>query len=256
MVPKTDPLGLGLKNIEYEHEEPIKVVNFGDWHIGSKFCHDDILVKDIEYISKTKNVYCILTGDYLDNFGSGNGPKGGSNDQKYTPATARKLVYKLVKKLAKQNKILGILDGCHDLWSKKIDGTQFAAELAELGKTHWMGSYGNIKLKIGDIDYKFHAIHNDKGCSQFNVGSGLIKRYYRYFDFDVGFAAHYHQASYYSQYIREKYIYTVTCGSYKYSDSWLDKGGYPYAIHKMPAVILDNETHKITLCDNMREGDV
>ena len=246
------PKSVGYVNIDYKTDKRMILVGMGDWHIGSKFVQYEKWESDLDFISKTPNVFVVLLGDYIDGFGK-RSVGGGLYDQYMTVPEARKLVVAGLEKI--KHKVIGIVDGCHDLWRKRIDGEIYANELASIiDKSVWLGNEGFINITNGSTTYKVLCRHKYDRYSSLNICYGLRDYYLRRGEFDIAFGAHRHTPEIDISYIKGKKVYTIRCGSYKITDGFLASKSYPPALPIMPCVILDNEKKEILPFTDVKEA--
>jgi len=114
---------------EYSFDESIILKPIGDSHLGS----DTVLYKqfwdDVKFVKKTPNCKTILLGDYIDNFTKFS-PGSAVYDQLMPPAEQKVKIEWLVRYMG-NDKILGIVQGCHDEWSYRNDTFELGRYLAE-----------------------------------------------------------------------------------------------------------------------------
>lgn len=100
-----------------QHEEII-LYGLSDWHIGSEYCDRKLLQSFVDTIQHTKNAYCVILGDVMDN------ALKGSKSNVYTAtmnpdrqiSEGANILYPI------RDKILAITEGNHEVRSVKEVG--------------------------------------------------------------------------------------------------------------------------------------
>lgn len=97
-----------------EHEEII-LYGLSDWHLGSEYCDRKLLQGFIDTIQATKNAYCLILGDVMDN---------ALKNSKSNVYTATMNPHQQINEAANmlypiRNKVLAVTEGNHELRSIK-----------------------------------------------------------------------------------------------------------------------------------------
>ena len=98
--------------------EYVELIPLADIHYGDKNCNLDFLKEKIEYIKNTKNAYCILNGDIIDN-----ALRQGVGDvysQEENPMKQLESIIDIFKPI--KDKILAVTTGNHEYRTWKFDG--------------------------------------------------------------------------------------------------------------------------------------
>ena len=98
-----------------------------DWHIGNEMTNLDLWSKDIETTIKTKRLFTVLDGDYTDNLDAIK--KSGTYESILSVPEAKQKVANAVAMMG--NKILGVVQGCHDEWFFNQDSWHISQYLAD-----------------------------------------------------------------------------------------------------------------------------
>ena len=204
---------------EYSFDESIQLKPLGDIHLGS----DTVLYKqfweDVKYIKKTPNCKTVLLGDYIDNFTKFS-PGSVVYDQLIPPAEQKIKMEWIVKYLG-HDKILGIIQGCHDEWSYRNDTFELGRYLAEKIHVPYLGFGGNLHLHVGENLYRLYVSHDDRYFSKANLSHGLKRAWREEESFDLGISAHRHRADYEEFVEKAKVVKVMKISGYKDRDRFL-----------------------------------
>ena len=121
---------MGAKILKYKFKKQIKIIPFGDQHLGSPNCDVSYLKSIIKIICNSDDTYCILLGDFFDM--ALKNSVSSVYDSTTTPGKALLEGAKLLKPLADKGKILAILDGDYEWRLTKETGICVGQVLAEL----------------------------------------------------------------------------------------------------------------------------
>ena len=204
---------------EYLFNESIQIKPIGDVHLGSDTVLYQQLWEDIKYIKKTPNCKTILLGDYIDNFTKFS-PGSAVYDQLIPPAEQKIKMEWLVKYLG-HDKILGIVQGCHDEWSYRNDTFELGRYLAEKIHVPYLGFGGNLNLTVGANLYRLYVSHDDRYFSKANLTHGLKRAWREEESFNLGISAHRHRADYEEFVEKGRVVKVMKISGYKARDRFL-----------------------------------
>ena len=197
----------------------------------------------------------VINGDYCDNYISGS-HAGGAFEALFPPATQKTLAKNYVEDL--EDKILALVAGCHDLWSLKIDDFDITEYLAKHGNAVYLGSGGDLYLKIGKTEYKIRMRHKYRYNSADNPCATVKKMFEKDGGFDVGVVSHNHISA-----IEEsqktgldgtlKRIF-LRAGSYKAKDRYSKQLGFNDGSTSVPVVLFNPKTRDIRGFQDLGEG--
>ena len=248
MLSSSKTIGYQDVDIEIKTKHNILLIPVADYHIGAKWVWYNRIEHDIDFIRDTVNVYTGLCGDFCDNINSS--PfRSKAREQTLSVQHQKAVAETYIKEL--KGKILWFLNGCHDEWSHDTDGFDLAQYLAHKDQFgYYMGHNGFINLKVGKIVYRLFVTHNTISNSKLSEGHGLKWACMRHGGFDIGIQAHKHTPHVEDFIMRKKRRYLVTCGSYKGTDRYGSKKGYPPLKLEIPGIILNpNEKEVIQNID-------
>lgn len=109
-----------------EDLESIQIKIFGDEHIGDEHCDLKRLKDRIEYVANTKNVYCVLNGDVIDN--ATKTSIGDTYASEFNPMEQLKTAVELFEPI--KDKILAITHGNHEARTYRKEGIDLSYLLA------------------------------------------------------------------------------------------------------------------------------
>lgn len=98
--------------------EKIELIPLADIHYGDKGCNLELLKEKLEYIKNTKNVYCVLNGDIIDN--ALRQGVGDVYNQEENPMKQIETIVELLKPI--KDKIIAVTLGNHEYRTWKFDG--------------------------------------------------------------------------------------------------------------------------------------
>jgi hypothetical protein len=220
-----------------------------DWHIGNEMTRIDKWSDDIELTVKTPRLFTVLTGDYTDNLDAIN--KG--YESIITVPEAKQKVRNAVSMMG--NKILGVIQGCHDEWFYTQDSWDIAQYLADHSEGYWLGFRGIINLIVGEQKYSFYARHKYRRHSTDNLSWGMLYKFRKIKKnpIDVMMGGHHHYAIAHSNFECEQKVYFLMGGSYKPYDRFTEHKDIEPAPALMPSVYLRADKHEITQFIDFRE---
>ena len=227
----------------------------GDLHLGNMATDYVTLHQHKKLIKDTENLYLVINGDYCDNYISGS-HAGGAFEALFPPATQKTLAKQYVMDL--EEKILALVAGCHDLWSLKIDDFDITEYLAKHGNAVYLGSGGDLYLKIGNTEYKIRMRHKYRYNSGDNPTSTVKKMFEKDGGFDVGCVSHNHISA-----MEEcqktgldgslKRIF-LRSGSYKAKDRYSKQLGFTDGTTSVPIVLFNPEERDMRGFLDLEEG--
>ena len=109
-----------------EELESIEIHIFGDEHIGDEHCDLKRLKERIEYVANTKNAYCVLNGDILDN--ATKTSIGDTYAAEFNPMEQLKAGLELFAPI--KEKILAVTHGNHEARTYRKEGIDLSYLLA------------------------------------------------------------------------------------------------------------------------------
>lgn len=146
--------------VEYIDGDCCNLYSFGDTHIGSEDCDEQLLLADIDKIKHDPYARVILNGDILQ-FDL-KGSVGDVYNQKYPPSVQEELAEKWFAPIA--DKIIGVLDGNHDGHRTQEDNRPLK-RIARHLDVPYLEDEGYFKIQVGHrrngkpYVYGVYAIH-------------------------------------------------------------------------------------------------
>lgn len=160
--------------VRVDTDEPIALAFIGDPHLDDNNCNWEVLMRDVNIIRTTQNMYAVPGGDYINNW-SGRLREKLSMHQEVTQDQGWKLVEWFVEKL--KDSIIIMLKGNHDLWSKSHgngDPLDWIAGASNVPMEDWSCDF-TLQFKNG-AQCRVSAAHDYKGNSQWNPLHGPMKK--------------------------------------------------------------------------------
>jgi predicted phosphodiesterase len=160
-----------------EELESIQIKIFGDEHIGDEHCDLKRLKERIEYVANTKNAYCVLNGDVIDN--ATKTSIGDTYAAEFNPMEQLKTAVALFEPI--KDKILVITHGKHEARTYRKEGIDLSYLLAaqlgltdrytptaallfiRLGKEARNRKRTGDKSKVRQICYTVYILHGSGG---------------------------------------------------------------------------------------------
>lgn len=178
--------------------DSVEVIGIADTHIGSSNYREDKLKAIIKYVLEKENRFAILNGD-LCNFGiqqmSGDKDRMTRDDQLFQ-------VVKTFKPLAKENRILSICPGNHEIRMDRGDfyaGRLIARQLGVIDRYRRDGNY--VRIHVGKNGHgrpsSYFLYHSHGSGGGRNSGSHMdaLKRRGEYREgIDIYIGSHFHEA--------------------------------------------------------------
>ena len=224
-----------------ETDEDVFIVFTADWHVGSDGTDHTALQNDLNFIKKMPNTKMILLGDLIDNFIT-SAPAGGQHDAFMRPRDQKHFVKEAIAGLA--DKIIGVVQGCHEEWSFKQDDFDFADFVAGNLNVRNMNFGGIIRYRCGKQEYSLAVAHKYAGGYQNPVGPGKAL-YGAIGPVDVVVTAHTHRPGKHEFMIQGRIVHVLTCGTYKVEDRHVMRMRLVPSIPSMPAVFLSAKRREI-----------
>lgn len=241
-----------------EHDKII-ICPISDVHLGSPECDIEMLNKEIEFIQKTPNAYCILNGDIIDN--TVKNSIGDVYSQIITPQQQLEQVVEMFRPI--KDKIIAVTNGNHEQRTWRESGIDIMACFClNLGLDKYYANEG--ALIFAKFGVKRNDIHKPKGYTPRQVtiycthGAGGGKKIGGKMnklndlgdivDSDVVIMSHIHEPSTFkrnvfkvdlpNQSVKEAERTYVSCGSFLKYGGYGERGGYIPSTRKMPKIVV------------------
>jgi predicted phosphodiesterase len=245
---------MGAKILKYKFKKQIKIIPFGDQHLGSPNCDLSYLKSIIKIICNSDDTYCILLGDFFDM--ALKNSVSSVYDATTTPGKALLEGAKLLKPLADKGKILAILDGNHEWRLTKETGIcvgQVLAELLGIPETY-SNSTAILHITIGKRKHRIYATHGNAGGVTIGGCLNRLEQYAGICACDVYVAGHTHKPGAFKQdyisidnetgkttQITRLFVSSASCLTY--SGSYGDRAGFKPCSNQYPIIVLPPDFH-------------
>ncbi len=147
--------------VELHTDLPIAIVHFGDWHFGSVYTRHSEIIRKVEEVKKTPNMYVVFMANLIDNAIPSQFPDG-MLVSAIPPNQQVLMMRKIIQDLDKAGKVLGaIVSPCHEGWTFKKAGQDVNALLFGYPERKFpvLENGGWLHIKVGEQDYKGALYH-------------------------------------------------------------------------------------------------
>lgn len=237
--------------------KPVGIAFASDQHISTSGAVDvRKAFEDAEAIQREPGLFCILGGDGIDNaikhisalVASASAP----NDE-------WRLYDHYLATLG--HKLLAVISGNHDDFSKDITGVDMVARLAARQKVHFAPDEVTVRVELvptpeGDGEpYTVKVRHQYRYGSTLNVGNTVKRLYDMGGDpFDVGVVCHHHEAHVESFERHGSTRWALRPGSYQIQTGYGRRYGFNPSEPTCPVAVLWPDEHRVVCFRDLREG--
>ncbi len=226
-----------------------------DFHLENANTDLAQLKNDFKIIAKTPNFFAGFNGDLIDNFLVGP-HKQGATESVLPPKLSRMLAGKLFDTV--KDKMLWMVLGCHDSWDKDYADYDLPQHLARKIMVPYIGTGGDINLKVNEIEYFIHSRHKYRGSSGIVNGTGCCKKILQELDpkFDIVAVSHNHISEIKLEHFLGKLRCFVRTGSYKREDRYSKMLGFrsnEFNI-QIPVIILNTQTKEMKIISGIQNA--
>lgn len=144
--------------------DSITLIPMADLHLGHKNCNYNKIQEHLCFINETRDCYTIFLGDEAEAATRTSVGMGMFEEDKHLPEQMESL-YQLLKPLADNQKILGMITGNHGMRMANLIGINTTEELARLIHVPYLGYQGFLDIQVGDQNYEVVAFHGTGGGS-------------------------------------------------------------------------------------------
>lgn len=249
-----------IVTLEFEHEKAIRIVPIGDIHDGHKDHDEETFDAYLADIIKNKDMYVFLMGDLIE---CSNRHSVGLYDQVKTVDEQIESVIKKLEPIAKEGRILGMVEGNHERRAKKHAGIDISNQIAKRLNIPYYGIGVVLHIKVRPPDNKrsqVYYVYFTHGDSRARTAGGKINACMRLRDVvnvDCYCMGHVHSLEHHTESVYEpdrwnlrlKRKHFVLTGSYlKYWDSYAQSKGYsPSGSSGSPKIKLHSTFHRISV---------
>jgi len=209
----------------YLGEKPTGIAFLSDLHLGNAGTDYEAILQDTNLIVNTPGMYAAFHGDGIDNWIVGKLQalqRGQAGNFQFEINIFRSWLRKIHQKL------LLVVAGNHDNWTKKISGLDLIPEL--LGDTHVLYDpyETRVTLFCGPAAWDVLVRHQWKYSSVFNPTHGIEVGHDRMSNpFDIGVGGHTHIGTLMRPFFRHgREKLAILTGAYKRFDSYSKELGY------------------------------
>ena len=241
----------GRFNIRF-NSGPIAISCISDQHIApGTACDFKRMREDAELIRETPGFYAVFVGDGVDNHIKHRSAMIGS---KSSPDDQWKLFDHYLTIFG--DKILTIISGNHDYWTKQIGGVDFLAKVAAQHKICYAPAEAKLKIDVAGQNYDMLIRHQTGRFNSSLNQTHAVKRHYEFGDetFDIGVIGHHHTAALEMFLKHGLKRYAARPGSYQITSPYAHQYGYGHSVPTCPTFILFPEERRIVGFDDVRDA--
>ncbi|MFH1131679.1 MAG: hypothetical protein V1754_10110, partial [Pseudomonadota bacterium] len=227
--------------IPIDDDRPIAITFLADQHIGNEGTDHRAMREDAELVARTDGMYAILGGDSWDNHIK---HLAAIINAKTAPSDQIKMFCYYLSIF--QHKILAVISGNHEFWTKQFSGIDIVKILTEQNKIAYHPHEFKLEVIVGKETYKIFIRHKTRFNSAFNP-THTIKQIWRMgdWDFDIGFRGDEHEATIEPFKGHGKIHWAARGGAYEILSEYAEQKGYPRALALCPTFILFPNEHEI-----------
>jgi UDP-2,3-diacylglucosamine pyrophosphatase LpxH len=138
--------------------KPITIVPISDIHLGNKGCNIEKFEQALNLINETPDCYTILMGDQTET-ATKTSVGLGMFEEDFDLTDQIKVLKEVLKPLADNGKILGMLTGNHEMRVSYMVKLNPAELICEKLNVPYLGYQGYILAKVGEQKYHIFASH-------------------------------------------------------------------------------------------------
>lgn len=242
----------------------VRIIPLGDTHIGDPNSDINLLKQTINYILDNEDTYTVLMGDLIDNATTFS--VGDTYEARFSPMQQIQLICDLLRPLAEEGKIMGILEGNHERRTEKMAGIrpmQFAA--AELGLSHLYSPDTIVMfITVGfnshntPITYTSYFTHGHGGGKKAGSKIGKLEDYRQIVDCDFYVQGHTHtpgtfKTTSYRPCTQKgtldivEHTFINLGSTLTYDGSYADKMGLTPAANAFPVIHLSGKSRRVSV---------
>lgn len=179
------------RTLALDGNQPVGITFLADQHIGSQGTDHKRAREDAELVARTDGLFAILGGDTYDNHIK---HLAAIINSKSPPTDQIKMFLYYIGLF--KHKILAIISGNHEWWTKQFAGIDVLKMFMEQERISYSAHEFKLTLTLSTQQYRILVKHKTRFNSAFNV-THTIKQHWRLgdWDFDIGFRGDEHQAS-------------------------------------------------------------
>jgi len=230
-------------NIKIDTNEPILIINIGDWHIGAKGTDYSLLEKYTEEIINTPNLYVIINSDMLETAINMRNVKEVTG-QIIDPEMQYHFLTSWLKEI-KHKIIAATWDNHTVMREEKNSGVSLYKRIIGLENgIIYHNGIGLADLTVGEQTYKLLHTHFFKGNSIYNDLHGHMRAMkFTFQDREIAMAGHTHKPAYTTYYDGNVRRLALNGGSLHTNSGYAKRFHSLFAIPQFPCFELYPNTH-------------
>lgn len=218
---------------------PIGISIISDQHIRQTGPTNMVRMReDAELICRTPGLYGLLGGDGVDNHIKHRAAMVGGGTK---VSDEWRLYDEYLKMFAtgETPKLLAMISGNHDDWTRDEAGIDMVSQLARLNRVHYAPDEILLTVAVPGQEYRIKVRHQYRYNSSLNL-THTVKRMWEQGqdEFDVGVVGHHHEAAIEPFIKHGRRIWAARPGSYQLTSSFSRRYGYNHSIPTCPTFLL------------------
>ena len=242
-----------ITNIRVKEKKWLLICFVADTHFGNNGVDYQQARIDAQKIGSCTYAYAIGGGDYIDNFIRTKILEA-LIDQTTTPVQQIQLLKEYLEFF--NNRMILLLGGNHDLWSKSVSGIDWLKTFADQNQIIYHPHQIITRFIFSDeVEYLIKIRHKFNMNSRYNK-THAVKQMLRFGEelFDIGVICHHHDPSIEQTYELGEDRVFIRTGSYKIVDKFSLKCGYNMAKSIMPCVALNPDRREMATFFHLDHG--
>jgi len=252
---KIKPPKVNFVELSINEKDRAEIIPLGDIHAGYPTFDQAKFEETIE-VCLAEKIYVIGMGDYIDL--STKVSPGHSIFEQWSPNKQIDYILNWYGKLAKENLLLGLLEGNHELRLTKICGVDITKYFAQMLGTKYFGWAMFHDFKVGKEHYVLYTVHGASGARLVYTKLKSILDLFKFVNVEIICMGHLHEKDtltslYYeidrrNKTVLERKRYAVLTGHFlKYPGSYAEEMNLPPSKTGVAKIRLEASEHKITV---------
>lgn len=237
--------------------KPIGIAFVSDQHISTDAPVDvEKAFEDARIIQQEPGLFCVLGGDGVDNHIKHRSALVGKRS---APPDEWRLYDHYIQTLGL--KVLAMVSGNHDDWTKDFAGVDMVGHLAAKNKVHYAPDEVLLTVELAasaeeeGTEYTAKVRHQYRFNSSLNIGHTVKRLYDMGGDqFDVGVVCHHHEAHVEPFERHGSTRWALRPGSYQIHSSHSRRYGYNLTYPTCPVAIFWPDERRVVCLKDLREG--
>lgn len=172
-------------------KDSITIIPLSDIHLGSRQCNKKKLQMAVDLILETENCFTILMGDQTETATKISVGMGTYDEDMATEQQIAEII-RILKPLADAGKILGALDGNHEMRVRYATSINIVKMICETLGINYFGFSSYMIVHVGTQQYKIYAHHGVGGGSSAAGKLNGMRKFNKIAEADLYLSGHTH----------------------------------------------------------------